>query len=234
MNGTMTSARVLTALVCAVSLAVAACGDDSTAPAVERNDPGTGTQTMKVSADIDGEDAPGGFITDFDVQLRDAQDNPISGATVTIQNNELGTVPLLETSAGSGDYQASRNTFAPGDYRLDVSKGADQVTGVIVGGMSVHDIMSPSSGDTLVVNAPLTVSWTRPSQAAGVDVETQDYVAEGIRDDGTLTIAGEFLTARTDERVRVTRFNQVNIAGGLFGSRLKLSIRNAVEPLVVE
>ena len=234
MHGRITNTRVLAALLCAASLAGAACGSDATGPAAERNDPGTGTNTMKVIADIDGEEAGGGFVTAFEVSLRDAQGNPISGATVTIENTELGTVTLLELDAGSGDYEATRNTFAAGDYRLDASKDAEAVTGVIVGGMSVHEIMSPSSGDTLAVNTPQTVTWTRPSEAAGVDVETRDYTAEGIPDVGTLTIPGEFFTARTDERVRVTRFNEVNIAGGLFGSRLRLSIRNGVEPLVVE
>ncbi len=229
----MKASRTLSALVISAALVWVACGD-STGPAAERNEPGTGTRTMKVNADIDGDDVPGGFVTDFEVSLRDPQDNPISGAIVTIQNSALGTVTLLETDVGSGDYVATRNTFAPGDYRLDVVKGEENVRGVIVGGMSVHEIMSPASNDTVAANTPLTIQWSRPSEAAGVDVETRDYIAEGIADAGTLTVPAEFVMQRTDERIRVKRFNQVDIAGGLFGSRLKLSIRNTVEPLIVQ
>jgi hypothetical protein len=213
----------------------AACGgDDSTGPAVVRNDPGTGTRTMKVTADIEGKDVPGGFMTDFTVSLRDAQGGAISGASVTIQNGTLGTVTLLEETAGSGDYSASRNTFAPGDYRLDVVKDTQSVRGVVVGGIAAHEITSPTANDTVPANQPLTVVWTRPSEAAGVDLETRDFSADGIADSGSFVVPAEFIRPRNDERIRVKRFNKVDIAGGLFGSRLKLSIRNTVEPIVVQ
>ena len=40
--------------------------------------------------------------------------------------------------------------------------------------------------------------------------------------------------ARTDQRIRVSRFNQVEIAGGLPGSRLKVEVRQTVEPIIVQ
>ena len=215
-------------------LLISACGSDSTGPAAERNDPGTGTRTMKVTGEIEGQDVAGGFVTEFDVSLRDAAGNPISGATVTVRNNTLGTVNLLELSAGSGDYEATVNTFAPGDYRLDVTRGADSVRGVVVGGMAAHQIISPKADTTVSANQPFLVTWSRPSEAAGADVETRDYSVEGIPDAGSYTIPGGANPARTDQRIRVWRYNQVDLAGGLFGSRLKLKIRNTVEPFIVQ
>ena len=224
----------LMALVCAASLVALACGD-SGGPAVARNDPGTGTRTMKVTADIDGNDVPGGFITDFEVSLRDVQGNPISGATVTVRNSTLGTVALLEDGIGTGDYVATVNTFAPGDYELEVVKDTDNnVQGVVIGGMAVHEIMTPSVNDTVLADADLVITWTRPSEAAAADVETQDFAVDGIPDSGSYTIQGADNPARPDQRIRVFRFNQVDIAGGLFGSRIKLEIRNSVEPVVVQ
>lgn len=220
-------------LVWAVAVVVAACGD-STGPAVERNQPGTGTGTMRVLAEIEGSDVAGGFVTEFDVSLRDAQGLPISGATVTVRNPNLGTVNLLELSAGSGDYEASVNTFAAGDYRLDAVKDADNIQGVVVGGMSAHAILSPQANDTVPAGEPLTVTWSRPSEALGADLETRDFQAEGIPDSGTYTVPGADNPPRTDGRIRVWRYNQVTIAGGLDGSRLRLSIRNTVEPVVAE
>ena len=164
----------------AAAIILAACGDDPVEPAVIKNDGGTGTQTMRVTADIDADDVPGGFVTDFDVSLRDPQGNAISGATVTIVNGTLGTINLLEDGVGSGDYTATRNTFAPGDYRLDVTKDADEVLGVIVGGIDQHSIVSPAAGDTLLANQAFMVTWSRTAQAAGADVETRDFVAEGV------------------------------------------------------
>lgn len=230
----MKSVHKTIGMTLALLVALAGCGDDTTGPAAERNDPGTGTRTMLVKADIEGEDAPGGFVTDFEVQLRDAQDNPISGATVTIQNGALGTINLLESGQATGDYVATRNSFAPGDYRLDVISGTDNVRGVVIGGMAAHVITSPAANDTVPANAPLVITWTRPSEAAGVDVETQDFQADGIVDSGTYTVPATENPPRDDGYARITRFNRVDIAGGLFGSELKIKIRNTVEPVVAQ
>ncbi len=218
----------------ALTVLAAACGGDSTGPALERNNPGTGSQTMLVIADIDANDEPAGFITDFDVSLRDAQGNPISGATVTIRNSNIGTITLAEQGAPSGDYFAQRFGFASGDYRLDVVRDTDNVLGVVVGGIAGHTITQPGQNDTVSVGQPLLVRWTVPSQAAGADVESRDYTAEGIADSGSHTIPFSFLQVRDDERIRVSRFNKVDIAGGLFGSRLELKVRHTVEPVVVQ
>jgi hypothetical protein len=48
------------------------------------------------------------------------------------------------------------------------------------------------------------VTWSRPSEAAGVDLKTQDYS----------------VPARPDQRIRVWWYNRVDVAGDLFGSRL--------------
>ncbi|MFQ5890188.1 MAG: hypothetical protein ACE5JR_09060 [Gemmatimonadota bacterium] len=224
----------VTYLVAALGMALAGCGDSATGPAVNRNDPGSGTRTMKVTADIEGKDVPGGFVTDFDVSLRNVQGTPISGATVTVRNSNLGTVNLLEIDAGSGDYEATVNTFAPGDYRLDVVKGTDNVQGVVVGGMAAHSILSPPTNSTVLSTQPLTVTWSRPSEAAAADVETKDFAVEGIPDSGSFTISVADNPPRDDQRIRVWRFNEVQMVGGLFGSRLKLKIRNTVEPVVVQ
>jgi hypothetical protein len=220
-------------ILCLTLSLLVACSD-STGPAAERNDPGTGSSSMLVRADIEGQDVAGGFVTEFDVSLRDAAGNPISGATVRVQNSTLGTVNLLELSAGSGDYEATVNAFAPGDYSLTVVRGTDNVQGVVVGGIAAHRISDPVANATAAANQPMTITWTRPSEAIAADLETRDFTAEGIPDLATYTIPGGSNPARPDQRIRVWRYNEVNIAGGLFGSRLKLSIRNTVEPIVVQ
>lgn len=220
--------------VVAAALVWTGCGDDATGPAVFRNDPGTGTRTLRVGAQIEGKDVPGGFVTDFEVEIRDVQGSPVSGATVTVRNGVLGVVNLLEREVGSGDYFATVNTFAPGDYRLDVVRDTDNVQGVVVGGIAAHAITSPQRNDTVPANQPLTVRWTRPSEAAGADVETKDFSVDGIPDSGSFTIPASQNPPRADQRIRVCRFNRVDIAGGLFGSQLKLKIRNTLEPVVVE
>lgn len=228
-----TSNNVASALGLSLAMLALACGD-STGPAASRNNGGTGTQTLRVTADVEGQDVPGGFVTAFNVSLRNAAGAPVSGAVVAVRNTTLGTVNLLELSPASGDYEATLNTFAPGDYRLDVTSGTDNVQGVVLGGISSHRILSPRADTTITTNQPVTITWTRPSEAIAADLETRDFSIDGIADAGTFTISAVDNPARTDQRIRVWRYNQVDIAGGLFGSRLKVSIRNTVEPVVVQ
>jgi len=220
-------------LFLSLAAVVLACSD-STGPAASRNEVGTGSLTLLVDGEIEGQDVPGGFVTQFLVHVADATGTPVSGATVRVQNTALGTVNLLELSAGSGDYEASVNTFGSGDYGLTVARGTDNVQGVVVGGMSAHSIARPRADTTLTTGQPFTVTWTRPSEAAGVNLETRDFTASGIPDAGTYTVPGANNPPRPDQRVRVWRYNQVNPAGALAGSRLRLSIRNTVEPIIVQ
>lgn len=233
MRGSQSSKRSVSVLCFSLAMLTLSCSD-STGPAASRNEPGTGTQTMLVDAEIEGQDVTGGFVTQFDVSLRDAAGSAISGATVRVVNNTLGTINLLELSAGSGDYEATVNAFAPGDYRLSVVRGLDNVQGVVVGGIAAHQISSPAANATVVANQPMTITWTRPSEAVAADLETQDFQAQGIPDAASYTIPAGNNPARPDQRIRVWRYNEVDIAGGLFGSSLKLSIRNTVEPIVVQ
>lgn len=228
----MNTLRQATRLTLA-ALLTAACGD-GTGPAVERNKPGTGTNTLQVVADIEAQDVPGGFVTVFDVALRNATGNPVSGATVTVKNNTLGTVNLLETGTGTGDYTATVNSFPSGDFSLDVIRATDKVEGVVVGGLAAHRITAPAKNATVPANQQLTVTWDRPTEAAGADLETRNYGASGLPDTGSHIIPANQNPTRADQRIRVWRYNQVAMAGGLAGSRLKLEVRNTIEPVVVQ
>lgn len=205
-----------------------------TEPTVERNDPGTGTLTLKVTADIDANDVVGGFITDFDVDIEDAAGNPVSLATVTIKNSSLGEITLLETSAGSGKYTAVRNSFPDGDFELNVVQGTDNVQGVILGGPGVHTITAPLANASVTALQSLIVTWTSPSQAKSAELETQDYGPVVVPDTGAAMVPSLENVARADQRIRVYRFNEVGINGGLPGSRLKVEVRQTVEPVIIQ
>lgn len=231
----MIGTKMAIALVVA-TFVLGGCGDDDpVGPAAEQNQPGTGTRNMLVDAEIEGQDVPGGFVTTFEVTLRNQAGQPISGAAVRVGAGSAGTLNLLETNAGSGEYVAQLNAFPSGNYRLDVVSGDSMaVQGVVVGGIAQHTITSPTANDTVVAGEPLVVQWSRDAEARGADIETRDFEVEGVPDTGSFTIPGSDNPARDDGRVRVWRFNRVDIDGGLFGSTLKLSIRNTVEPVVAE
>ncbi len=212
---------------------LASCGDSLTDPAIERNDPGTGTGTLDIRADVDAYDQAGGFVTEFSVRVRDGMGELVTGATVTITNAGFGVVTLLDAGA-SGDYVAESNTFHEGDFELSVVSGTDVVGGVVLGGPGIHTITEPTVDSTVSADQDLTVRWDVPSQARSAEIETRDYGPVLLPDTGAVIIPGASNPARVDQRIRVFRFNEVDIAGGLFGSRMRVEVRQSVDPLIVE
>ena len=222
--------------IAAAVVLAAACGN-SAGPATSRNNPGTGSSTLKVTADIDANDDPaavGGFTTDYSVSLRDGLSSPVSAATVTISSPSLGTITLPETAAGSGDYLLTGNSFPGGDFTLNVTRGTDNVHNVVLGGPGVHSVTAPAKNATVPANQPLAVRWTVPSQAKSAEVETRDFGPVTLPDTGAYVIAGANNPPNASQRIRVFRFNEVDIAGGLPGSRLRVTVRNTVEPVIVQ
>ena len=231
-----TAWRMLSVLGGVTAMALG-CGD-GTGPATARNNPGTGSSTLRVTADIDANDDPtiiGGFSTDYFVSVRNGAGGTVSGATVTISNGSFagGKITLPETGTGSGDYLLTGNTFPSGDFRLDVVQGTNTISGVVVGGPGVHNITTPLKNDTVAVNQPLLVRWTVPSRAKSAELETRDFGPITLPDTGAYRIAGIDNPARPDQRIRVFRFNEVDMAGGLIGSRFRVTVRKTVEPVVV-
>ena len=226
---------ILRGIGVATALLLASCGD-STGPAADRNSGGTGSATLLVNADVDAVDVPGGLITDFFVEVRDALDNPVSLASVTITNSTLGVVTLLEDPGNPGDYQATRNSFPGGDFELSVVavNGTDRVEGVVLGGPGVHSITAPLQNATVSSLEALTISWTVPSQAVSAEVETNDFGPALVPDVGVYVVPIVDNVANDSQRIRVYRYNEVNVAGGLFGSRMRVEVRQTLEPITVQ
>ena len=65
-------------------------------------------------------------------------------------------------------------------------------------------------------------------------METRDYGAVVVPDTGGVIVPSVENVVRADQRIRVFRFNEVGINGGLPGSRLKVEVRQTVEPVVVQ
>ncbi len=215
-----------------VAILFAAGGDSLTDPAMDRNDPGTGTGTLDIRADVDAFDEAGGLVTQFSVQVRDGIGDAVTGATVTITNTGFGEVTLLDPE-GSGNYLAERNAFHEGDFTLSVVSGTDVVEGVVLGGPGIHTITVPGVDSPAAAGQAMTVRWNVPSQARSAEVETKDYGPVLLPDTGAVIIPAASNPAAADQRIRVFRFNEVDIAGGLFGSRMRLEVRQSVHPLIV-
>ncbi len=220
-------------------LVVAACGT-STGPSRSQESPGTGSSTLRVVANIDANDDPasGAFSTVYFVSVRDGASFPVSGATVTISNPSLagGKIILSETFPGSGDYQLIGSTFPNGAFGLDIVQGANNVHGVTVGRPTVHNITTPVKNATVPAGQPLLVRWNVGSaRAKSARIDTKNFGPVTLPDSGAYEIPGGVANpARPDQRVRVFRFNEVVIAGGLPGSAMRVTVRRTVEPIIVQ
>jgi hypothetical protein len=187
-----------------------------------------GTGTLLAVAEINVINVGGGFQTGFVVALLDLEEDAVSDAVVTFTHDELGTVELQEQPSGSGIYVGGLDTYLAGDYRLEVTRGEDNLQRVIRG-LEIHAIERPEPGEEVQAGEPLEVRWTNPSSSARVRLETRDYQINDVSDSGSYTIAAEDNPVRQNQRVRIWRSTGVNITGGLPGSRLNMTIRNSVE-----
>lgn len=210
------------------------CGSDPTAPTPE-----SGSTTLLVNADVEGEDAGGGtFTTKFEVTLADNGGAPVNDAVVTIKHAALGTTTLAWDTLQPGVYTASASGYQPGTYTLDVSRGTDFLFNGRVNGPDIHTITYPTLTDTIPRNTPIVVLWDRVFAAGQVEIETRDYGPVlssdvGDTDDGSYDLPGSN-TRRDDQFIRLTRSNTTVLTTGRAGSDFEASIRNSISPLVVD
>jgi hypothetical protein len=220
----------------AVAVLVLAAGCGGNTPATSRNNPGTGSSTLEVKADIDGSISNGTPLTNFQVTVKDGFGNNVSGATVGIANPSLtnGAITLVEANAGSGQYINSVAQIPSGDFSLTVTHPNGNVQGVVVGGPGMHTINAPTLNSSVAANQPLVVSWTTPAQAKQATIWTRDLNSVSMPDMGAFTIPAADNPPNASQRVFVERFNEVDMAGGLAGSRLRVTFTVSIDPYVVQ
>ena len=226
-----------TAIGVAVVLLGAAlgCKEEPAGPTAVQESPGDGTLTLKVVAEAEGRDtAANTYETVFTATVSDTFGAPVSGAAVTIVAT-FGTLQLQEDDVVTGTYRSLHGGYALGSYTLDVTRGADRVTGVTVTAPAIHTVTKPAANDVVTANAAFNVRWARPDTADETRLETRDYSSDWYYgDQGTSWIPSVGNPPRTDQRVRVYRRNVQIAARGLPGSQLSVSIRRTVEPIVAE
>jgi len=227
--------RILTLAAAAAALA---CGSNNTSnAAVSHNNPGTGTNTLKVVGSVGAISTPTTTTpsTTFSVTVTDGAGATVNGATVTVLNSSVpdGVVNLTQATGGS-TYTGTVASYPSGDFRLNVVKGTDNVQGVVVGGVGMHTINAPALNGTVTAGQPLDVTWTTPAVAKQVSIQTRDLPTTLAPDTGDFTISGAQNPARISQRVIITRNNEVEAAGGLLGSGLSVSYANRIDPYTVQ
>jgi hypothetical protein len=215
-----------------VALLTAACGGTS-GNAVDHNQVGTGSATLLVTGDVTVTNSSSSPTTGIVVVVKNSSGANVTGATVTIQNAGLGgDVALTESTAGR--YTSSNTSLPSGDFSLSIVRGTDTVEGVVLGNPGNHAINAPAVNTTVTANEPLDVSWTTPMTAKSATITTRNYSVQDLPDTGTYTIPAANNPVRTGQRVTIKRSNEVEIAGGLTGSILRVAVTTTVDPFTVQ
>jgi hypothetical protein len=203
---------------------------DPTGPAEQQNNGGVGNQTLLVRAEVDVEPRTGGFLTEFVVEVRDRDNQPVSGADVTIEWNYS---PIQLTESGDpGIYTAELSGPGSGPLKLHVEKDGMYVRDVVLGNIGIHAITEPEPHDTVPANAPLRVRWVSDTEAPSAALFTRGEYFE-VPDQGEFVIPASQNPASSDQYIELERYNEVQLSGGLPGSYFLMEVEWRVEPVVI-
>jgi hypothetical protein len=203
-------------------------------------DPGTGTNTLKVVANVEArEQIPNASgANDFDVTFevwvtRDGQQVSDALVVITLDGDEellLDQGEILE-----GRYTGSRVGY-PTSVELDVESGEDNVKDAVVLCPDIHVFINPTSGQVVPAGQDLEVRWAREERADAAELESRKEGKLEIDDTGSYILDATHFPGKPDKQeddhITLWRTQRVGLEGGVGGSELSVMVRNRVEFLV--
>jgi hypothetical protein len=212
-----------------------ACGGDPLDPGAG-DEPGGGTNTLLVEgsahaeARFDNAKNETDFTTDFEIRVS-LNDQAVQTGSVTVRSR-FGTTPLVWQPDGAfGRWTGSVASYDE-VYRLDVVSGANEVTGVIVDGPSLHYFTEPMAGATLDSTLQNPVTWSRDERADITTFRTSEIDRITIDDTGSFMMGVGMLRAEKDQtrenQLELRRTNQTAPAGAVSGSSFAVSVTNEI------
>ncbi len=204
--------------VSALAAALAGCGSDT----------GSGTETLYVEATASTDGSSNG--TQLFVLVRDNSANgpTINDATVTMVGDRgtehaLAAINLGDLNLG---YMKRDLAWEPG-WRLRVERGADKLEAFLVA-PGLTTLTEPTPGQVFgrAAQQNLRVRWRdesgRSAERVEISLDKADYDTSRPEDPGSHEIPYSTWTqAEQEERVTITRTNDINLAGGISGSTFK-------------
>ena len=216
---------------------LAACGGGGAFDPGAGDDPGTGSLTLRIDADVDARpiganpDDAQGFSTEFHVRVqKDTVDVTTGTVTVTSRGGE---VPLVY--GGDNRWHGVQAGYWE-VYELTVESGADFVEGVRVDGPALHSFTSPLPGATLDSQIAQAITWKRGEAADQATLDTDEIDELAIPDTGAFSLPAGSLKSNSGEveveRIRLDRQATVIPTGAVGGSQMRVQVRNEVEVLI--
>jgi hypothetical protein len=203
-------------------------------------DPGTGTNTLKVVAELEArEQIPNASSTnDFDVTIEVVvtKDNlPVTNALVIVTLDGDEELLLDEGELLKGRYTASLVGY-PTSVELDVESGNDNVKDAMVLCPDIHSFTNPTSGQVVPAGQDLEVTWEREERADAAELESKKEGKLEIEDTGSYTLDATHFPGKPDKQeddhITLWRTQRVGLEGGVGGSELSVMVRNRVEFLI--
>jgi hypothetical protein len=203
-------------------------------------DPGTGTKTLKVVADIEArEQIPNASnANDFDVTIEvlvTKDSLPVTNALVVVTLDGDEELLLDEGELLKGRYTTSLVGY-PTSVELDVESGDDNVKDAVVLCPDIHVFTNPTSGQVVPANQDLEVLWEREERADAAELESRKEGKLEIDDTGSFILDATHFPGKPDKQeddhITLWRTQRVGLEGGVGGSELSVMVRNRVEFLV--
>lgn len=229
--------RLASIVPASLLLLAVACGGGDLAPGAG-DDPGTGSLTLEVDADISARPlvtnakTATDFTTEFHVRIQKGGTDVTTG-TVFVTSS-AGQVPL--TYAADNRWTGAQPGYFE-VYELSATMGADYVDGIRVDGPALHYFTAPLPGATVDSTMPLPVTWKRGEEAETASLDTDKIDQLTITDSGTYSLPAGSLKSKSDaveqDRIRIERSSAVVPTGAVAGSQMRVHVRNDVELLVM-
>lgn len=223
-------------MACAIVAAVAACGGDGLDPGSQ---PGTGTATLLINADVIATPlVPNAakatdFNTSFSVEITKGGQDVVADSVVVV--SDAGPVTLLPDNQTNRRWRGAQSGYYE-IYQLTVEAGADNVRDVQVDGPALHYFTAPLPGATVDATMPLVVTWKRSEPATVITLDTQQLDSVAISDTGTYTIPVGGLKSKSteteQEQLRIDRAERITPAGAVVGSDVRVMVRNEIDLVV--
>ena len=194
----------------------------------ENTGSGTGAGNYRVQAIADGRDTFVGnqrfFETDLEVDVRDANGTPVSGADVRIETTLFGGVNLVEDITNNPGLYLGAMFGYDRSYILTIDGHLGNFEATAVG-PAIHDIDVAAPVD---ISQDWVINWA-PDSASFCEIDTRGQGIRFIDDLGTHTVPSDVpdyqLGEFGEERVRVLRWEILDLTGALPGSDFEVSIR---------
>jgi len=212
---------------------LAACGGGPS------NDPGTGTNTLFVDADMHASsDAANAsessqYSTDLRVRVQ-LNGADVTTGTVTVSDDN-GSTSLVYDGTNGNRWYGTESGYT-GEYTLDIVSGTNTVEGVVLTGPDIHTFTAPTGSAAVDATKPIEVDWARDVQADEATIETNKLDRVPIPDSGTFMIpvggVDSDATQPKDDDIQIVRSSTIAPAGAVGGSQLRVSVENHLPILV--